>query len=128
MTIASDIRGALKTALENAGIAATIYAAAPEAPIPPGVAIIPDTPWLVPNLINKSTIKVEINLILSCVVAYNSNAGALDNLEQLVMDVLTNIPSGYVVNSIDKPAQMQVGPSTMLVSDISVSTYYAEGA
>lgn len=127
MSIASDVRGALKTAFDEAEIPATTYAAVPETLIPPAIAILADSPYLIPNLINKSTIKVEVKLIISCAVAYNSNPGSLDNLEQLIIDVLAALPNGYAVETIDAPTIASVGPSSLLVSDIRVSTYYTEG-
>lgn len=109
------------------GISANVYSSVPEAVIPPAIVLIPDSPYLVPNLINKSTLKVEVNFIISVAVAYNSNAGALDNLEQLTLEVLAALPNGYEVGNIDRPTVMQVGASNLLVSDISVMTHYAEG-
>ena len=43
-TIATDVRGAIKTAL--AGVTANIYDAVPEAPIVPAVICIPDSPYM----------------------------------------------------------------------------------
>lgn len=126
MTIQSSVRGALATALSS--VAATTYDHVPEAVIPPAVVIIPDSPYLVPNLINKATTKVEVNLVISAVVAYNSNPGALDNIEQLIISILTALPAGYEVGNIERPTVTQIGASTVLVSDIRVTTYYTEGA
>lgn len=123
----SDLRNDLKNALDDAGIAATVYASVPEAPIAPAVVIIPDTPYLVPNLINKATTQLEVNFVISCLVAYNSNPGSLDNIEQLIIDVLAALPAGYAVGNVERPTITQVGASNLLVSDIRVMTYYAEG-
>jgi len=122
----ADLRADLADSL--ASLSATIYPSVPEAVIPPCVVIIPDSPYLVPNLINKATTKVEVNFIISACVAYNSNPGSLDNIEQLVISILAALPAGYVVGDIQRPTVMQVGASNLLVADISVSTYYAEGA
>lgn len=126
MTIQSSVRGALASALSS--VAATTYDHVPEAVIPPAVVIIPDSPYLVPNLINKATTKVEVNLIISAVVAYNSNPGALDNIEQLIISILAALPAGYEVGNIERPTVTQIGASTVLVSDIRVTTYYTQGA
>lgn len=124
----SDLRDDLKDTLDDAGIKATVYASVPEAPIAPAVVIVPDSPYIVPNLINKATIKVEVNFIIACCVAYNSNPGSLDNVEQLVMEVLAALPDGYVVGDIARPTIVQVGASNLLVTELSVTTYYTEGA
>lgn len=126
MTIQGSVRGALASALS--GVAATTYDHVPEAVIPPAVVIIPDSPYLVPNLINKATTKVEVNLVISAVVAYNSNPGALDNIEQLIISILAALPAGYEVGNIERPTVTQIGASTVLVSDIRVTTYYTQGA
>ena len=126
MTIQADVRGALATALS--GIQATVYDHVAEAVIPPAVVLVPDSPYLVPNLINKATTKVEVNLIISAAVAYNSNPGALDNLEQLVISILAALPAGYEVGNIERPTVNTIGVSKMLISDISVTTYYTQGA
>lgn len=126
MTIQADVRGALATALS--GVQATVYDHVPEAVIPPAVVLVPDSPYLVPNLINKATTKVEVNLVISAAVAYNSNPGALDNLEQLVISILAALPAGYEVGNIERPTVNTIGVSKMLISDISVTTYYTQGA
>lgn len=125
-TIAADIRGTLATALS--GVAANVYNHVPEAVIPPALVIIPDSPYLVPNLINKATTKLEVNLVISAVVAYNSNPASLDNIEQLIISILAALPAGYEVGNIERPTVTQIGASTMLVSDIRVTTYYTQGA
>lgn len=126
MTIATDVRGALATALGS--LTANVYNDVPEAPMAPCVCIVPDTNYLVPNLINKSAQRFEVNLIISVAVAYNSNVGALDNLEQLVIAALAAIPSGYVVNSIESPRRWDLTNASLLGMDIHVTTYYQQGA
>ena len=125
-TILSDIRTPLATAL--AGVAGNVYAFVPESPVPPCVVLVPDSPYLELETINKSTIHTKINFTISVAVAYNSNPASLDNIEQLVMSVLAVIPVGYIVSSVERPTVSQVGASTLLISDIRVSTYYTQTA
>jgi len=121
-TILSQIRTPLATALSS--VTASVYAYVPEAIIPPAVVIVPDSPYLEPTLINQNNIKLQINMTITAAVAYNSNPASLDNLEQLVLSVLAVIPDNFIVGQIDRPTVTQVGASTLLVSDIRVSTYY----
>jgi len=121
-TILSSIRTPLATAL--AGVAGNVYAFVPESPIPPCVVVVPDSPYLEFDLINKSVIKCKINMTITVAVAYNSNPASLDNIEQLIMSVLAVIPNGYEVSSVERPTVSQVGASTLLIADIRVSTYY----
>jgi hypothetical protein len=121
-TILSAVRQPLATAL--ASVAGNVYSFVPESVIPPAVVVVPDSPYLEFDLINKSVIKCKINMTITVAVAYNSNPASLDNIEQLIMSVLAVIPSGYEVSSVERPTVSQVGASTLLIADIRVSTYY----
>jgi hypothetical protein len=123
-TILSEVRQPLATAL--AGVAGNVYAYVPESIIPPAVVVVPDTPYLELETINKSTLHTKINFLISVAVAYNSNPASLDNIEQLIMSVLAVIPTGYVVSTVERPTVTQVGASTLLIADIRVSTYYTQ--
>ena len=125
-TILSAIRTPLATAL--AGVAGNVYSFVPETVIPPAVVVVPDSPYLELQTINKSTLHTKINFTISVAVAYNSNPASLDNIEQLIMSVLAVIPTGYVVSSVERPTVSQVGASTLLIADVRVSTYYTQTA
>jgi hypothetical protein len=77
-------------------------------------------------LIGKSKTQVKLNFSITAIVASNSNAGSLDNLEKLIIGILAAMPAGYVVGVIEKPTVLEVGQSPMLVADINVSTYYTQ--
>jgi hypothetical protein len=123
-SILTTVRQPLANAL--AGVAASVYATVPETVIPPACVIVPDSPYLESTLINGSTTKVKINFIISAAVAYNSNAGALDNLEKLIISILGAMPSGYEVGDVQRPSITSVGASNLLTADLSVSTYYTQ--
>lgn len=123
-SIATNVRGTLATALS--GIVASVYSSVPEAVIPPAVVIVPDSPYLETSIIGKSQVRVKINFVVTAAVAYNSNAGALDNLEKLIISILAVMPSGYVVGDVQRPTITSVGASSLLVADLSVSTYYTQ--
>ena len=125
-TILSSIRTPLATAL--AGVTGNVYSFVPESVIPPAVVVVPDSPYLELETINKSTIHTKINFTISVAVAYNSNPASLDNIEQLIMSVLAVIPAGYIVSSVERPTVSQVGASTLLIADVRVSTYYTQTA
>jgi len=120
----ADARAALATAFS--GLAATSYASVPETPLPPAIAILPGSPYMEVVLIGKASTKVKLNFAISAIVASNSNAGSLDNLEKLVIGILAAMPAGYVVGVVEKPTVLEVGQSPMLVADINVSTYYTQ--
>ena len=120
----SDTRAALANAFS--ALSANVYASVPESPIPPAIVVVPDSPYMEVILIGKSSTKVKINFAISAIVASNSNAGSLDNLEKLIIGILAAMPAGYVVGVIEKPTVLEVGQSPMLVADINVSTYYTQ--
>ena len=125
-TILSQVRQPLATALGS--VAGNVYSFVPETVIPPAVVVVPDSPYLELETINKSTIHTKINFTISVAVAYNSNPASLDNIEQLILSVLAVIPTGYVVSSVERPTVTQVGASTLLIADVRVSTYYTQTA
>jgi hypothetical protein len=122
-SIAVNVRGALKTAIQN--VAANTYDSVPEAPIVPFAAVVPNTPYLEANLIGTST-RVKVNLVLTVGVAMYSNASALDNIEKLILSILAVIPSGYTVGSVSNPVPMSIGASEILMSEIELSTQYTQ--
>jgi hypothetical protein len=124
MTIQSEVRAPLATAL--AGVTASVYEAPPETLIAPACVIVADSPYMESTLINGAVTKVKLNFVISAVVAYNNNAGALDGLEQLVIQILGAMPAGYSVGIVERPAIINVGTGSFLTSDIAVSTYYTQ--
>jgi len=120
----AETRAALANAFSS--LAANIYPSVPEAPIPPAIVVVPDTPYMEVVLIGKTKTQVKLNFAISAIVASNSNAGSLDNLEKLIIGILAEMPAGYVVGVVEKPTVLEVGQSPMLVADINVSTYYTQ--
>jgi hypothetical protein len=120
----AETRSALATAFN--ALSANVYPSVPESPIPPAIVVVPDSPYMEVVLIGKSKTQVKLNFAITAIVASNSNAGSLDNLEQLIIGILAAMPAGYVVGVIEKPTVLEVGQSPMLVADINVSTYYTQ--
>ena len=123
-TILSSVRQPLATALT--GVAGNVYSFVPESPMPPAVVLVPSSPYLEIETIGKSSVRCKINMTITAAVAYNSNPASLDNIEQLIMSILAVIANGYIVGVVERPTVTQVGASTLLISDINVSTYYQQ--
>jgi len=123
-TILSSVRTPLATAL--ASVAGNVYSFVPESVYPPAVVLVPDSPYLEIETVGKSSVRCKVNMTITAVVAYNSNPASLDNIEQLIMSILAVIPAGYIVGAVERPTVQQIGASTMLISDINVSTYYTQ--
>jgi hypothetical protein len=77
-------------------------------------------------LINGATTKVKVNLTVTGVVTYANNAAALDNLEQLMISIISTMPGGYVVGDVSAPQSLEVGAGKYLTADLQVSTYYTD--
>ena len=120
----SDTRAALANSFS--ALAANVYSSVPESPIPPAIVVVPDSPYMEVVLIGKAQTKVKLNFAITAIVSSNSNAGSLDNLEKLIIEILAAMPAGYVVDVVEKPTVLEVGQSPMLVADINVSTYYTQ--
>jgi hypothetical protein len=124
MTIEADIRTPLQTALTS--IAANVYNGIPETMTSPSIVLVPDSPYLESTLINGATTKVKINFLVTGVVGYSSNAAALTNLEDLMISIISTMPSGYTVGDVNTPTPLEVGASKFLTADLQVSTYYTD--
>jgi hypothetical protein len=122
MTIESAIRTPLATALSS--IAANVYNGIPETMTSPSICLAPGSPYLESVLINGSTTKVRINFNVTAVVGYSNNAAALDNLEQLMISIISTMPGGYVVGDVSSPQSLEIGAGKYLTADLQVSTYY----
>jgi hypothetical protein len=124
MTIEADIRTPLQTALST--IAANVYNGIPEVMTSPSIVLVPASPYLESTLINGTTTKVRINLLVTGVVGYSSNAAALTNLEDLMISIISTMPAGYVVGDVSTPTPLEVGAGKFLTADLQVSTYYTD--
>ena len=123
-SIQDNVRAVIESSLS--GIAANVYDVAPEAPIPPFAAIVPDSPYMEVELIGRGSVRVKLNLIISAGVAYLSNSAALDNLEKLCISILAALPSGYELSTVGSPSIAQIGNTNFLVSDIRLSVRYEQ--
>ena len=123
-TIQDNVRNPIKTAI--ASIAANVYDFVPETPIPPFAALVPVDPYFEIELIGKNKTRTKLNYVISVGVAYLSNPASLDNLEKLIISILTALPSGYELSTVSAPSVTQVGTSTFLVSDIRLSVRYEQ--
>ena len=126
-TISGDVRAAIKSAL--AGVTANVYETVPEAPIVPAVVIVPDSPYMELESIGRANVRVNLNYTITACVAYFSNAASLDNLEKLVISILSALSaSKYELSTVERPSVTQVGTTTLLVSDIRLSVRYEQTA
>lgn len=99
------------------GLNVNVYQQVPPVVMPPALFVFPDDPYLEPVTIG-SRLRFQANFRIGAAVAYNDTPAALANLETLMVDVLSALPVGEA-GSWEKPTQDQVGPSNLLVSQIT---------
>ena len=116
----SDVRAALMATFDALGVA--VYDHVPPVVSTPALFVFPDEPYLETKLIGSATVRVNVRLRIVAAVASLDNRAALANLEDLLVSVLGNLPSGYVAGEWDKPSMDAVGPSELLVSTMTVET------
>lgn len=123
-SVQNNVRQTIASALS--GVAANVYNFVPESVIPPAAVIVPDAPYFEIENIGNSSLRLKVNLVVSALVAYNSNSASLDNLEKLVISILAAMPSGVELSVVEKPTVTQVGASNLLVADIRVTYRYTQ--
>lgn len=119
MSTLRSVRQALATAIEQSGYKA--YEAPLATVIPPAVVIVPDAPYLEPDTISSQGTRWLANYELIVAVAYLDNRASLDQLEQIIVKVASNLPTGTVVGDVQQPQLEEVGPSQLLTARLSVS-------
>lgn len=127
MTIQANVRQPLKEALESVESIASVYTSYPEAAILPFVAIIPSVPYIELNRIGHTAIHGKINFALTLAVEPYDNESGLDNIEQLIVSVLSVLPTGYTVGDVSNPipAVLQSG-TDCIACEINISTQFTE--
>jgi hypothetical protein len=115
----STVRTSLANAIQGAGYKAHKYP--PPTVVPPAVVIVPDNPYLVPEVIGSGGNLWAVNFELIVAVAALDNEGQLIQLENITVDVCRALPKGVELGSILQPTIEQVGPSELLTTRIPVT-------
>lgn len=115
----NTVRTSLATAIEAAGYKAHRYP--PATVIPPAVVIVPDDPYLTPEVISSAGNRWAVAFQLIVAVAPLDNEGQLIQLENITVDVCRNLPRGTELGPIQRPTVEQVGPSELLTTRIPVT-------
>ena len=109
------VRDALTDAFENQG--AVVYDFVPPAISVPAIFCFPAEPYLVPVTIGTG--RTQIRLRLTAAVAFNDNQASLNNLEDLLIKILNNLPSGVTIDAVGAPSVTQIGGGNYLVSEMT---------
>lgn len=114
----TSARQALGTALEGAG--RVVYDAPRENMTGPFLLLVPAEPYVqVASIGNAPRFISSFRLTFG--VAFQDNQASLANLEDLITEGLTALPSGVTLDTVSRPALMTVGPNQFLTADAIVS-------
>jgi hypothetical protein len=119
--LASDARDELATLLATV-TGYKVHKVAPNAPIPPCLVIVPDTPWIVPERIG-TVLNYRLRLKVLVVVDSRNNAAALVKMENAVEAVAVAIGDTFIIDQISPPQITDTGSSAVLVSEVSTTSH-----
>jgi len=85
------------------------------------VVIVPDDPYLDPEVISSGGNRWAVSFELIVAVAALDNEGQLIQLENITVDVCRVLPRGIELGPIRRPTIEQVGPSELLTTRIPVT-------
>ena len=108
-----------------AAIGANVYDYTPPVVSTPAVFIFPADPYLTGEFIGNG--RVTVRFQLTAAVAHNDNQGALGNLEDLLLGIIGAMPQGVRMTGATAPSMTQVGPSSLLVSEMTVELVTTTG-
>ena len=115
----STVRTNLANAIQQAGYKAHKFP--PATVMPPAVVIVPDDPYLTPEVIGSGGNLWAVAFELIVCVAPLDNEGQLIQLENITVDVCRALPKGVALGPIQRPTVEQVGPSDLLTTRIPVT-------
>lgn len=119
----ATIRDTFTDAFEAIG--ANVYDYAPPVVSTPAVFVFPDDPYCTFETIGAG--RITLRLRLTAAVAANDNQAALNNLEDLILGMVSAMPTGVRFDSITAPSMTQVGPSSLLVTEMAVQMVTTTG-
>ena len=119
--LATDAREELATLLATV-TGYKVHKVAPNAPIPPCLVIVPDTPWIVPERIG-TVLNYRLRLKVLVVVDSRNNAAALVKMENAVEAVAVAIGDTFIIDQISPPQITDTGSSAVLVSEVSTTSH-----
>lgn len=101
------------------GLGFVVYDYTPPAISTPCAFIFPDEPYVDFQTIGSAS-RVTLRFRLTAAVANNDNQAALGNLESLIVQLATHLPTGARISSFGAPSITQVGVTNLLVSESTI--------
>ena len=114
-----SLRDTLATALSAAG--RVVYAFPREQITPPAIVLVPSSPYITPVAIGGLSNRLNVRFALTVVVGAADNQAALANIETLMLDVFSTLPTGTgIINGFSQPQIEEVSGNQMLTSSLTI--------
>jgi hypothetical protein len=114
-----SLRDSLASDLSAAG--RVVYAFPREQITPPAIVLVPASPYITPVAIGGLSNRLNVRFALTVVVGAADNQAALANIETLMLDVFSTLPTGTgIINGFSQPQIEEVSGNQMLTSQITI--------
>jgi len=113
------LRDDLASDLSAAG--RVVYAFPREQITPPAIVLVPASPYITPVSIGGLSNRLNVRFALTVVVGAADNQAALANIETLMLDVFSALPTGTgIINGFSQPQIEEVTGNQMLTSSLTI--------
>ena len=113
------LRDSLASDLSAAG--RVVYAFPREQITPPAIVLVPASPYITPVAISGLSNRLNVRFALTVVVGAADNQAALANIETLMLDVFSTLPTGTgIINGFSQPQIEEVSGNQMLTSSLTI--------
>jgi hypothetical protein len=113
------LRDDLASDLSAAG--RVVYAFPREQITPPAIVLVPASPYITPVSIGGLSNRLNVRFALTVVVGAADNQAALANIETLMLDVFSALPTGTgIINGFSQPQIEEVSGNQMLTSSLTI--------
>jgi hypothetical protein len=113
------LRDSLASDLSAAG--RVVYAFPREQITPPAIVLVPASPYITPVAIGGLSNRLNVRFALTVVVGAADNQAALANIETLMLDVFSTLPTGTgIINGFSQPQIEEVSGNQMLTSSLTI--------
>ena len=114
-----SLRDSLASDLSAAG--RVVYAFPREQITPPAIVLVPASPYITPVAIGGLSNRLNVRFALTVVVGAADNQAALANIETLMLDVFSTLPTGTgIINGFSQPQIEEVSGNQMLTSSLTI--------
>lgn len=93
----------------------------PPAPSLPCLVIFPSDPYFEPKTIGGAITRGQLNFVLALAVPYLDNAGSLNMIEDLMIEVLQALPQSAQVGSFNQPSNTELGSANVLAAQLDLT-------